>query len=258
MTSDLSRWFVSTAWLADHLDDPNVVVVDGSWHLTGRDARKEYDATHIPGAVFFDIDAIADTANPLPHMMPTAAVFADAVGALGIDETQKIVVYDTIGLYSAPRVWWTFKVMGAKDVVILDGGLPQWLAEGRLVDDKAVRRAPRRFAARFDPRVVVDLAGVRDGLATATIQLIDARPAARFFGEAPQAAGSHAQSVRRGRRRPRQTDRHQLRVGCQRHHAQPRPRHSRCSRNHALRRLVDGVGRPRRHAGGHRPRRRQR
>ncbi len=184
----LSRWFVSTEWLADHLEDPDIVVIDGSWHLatTGREARKEYDAAHIPGAVFFDIDAIADTSNPLPHMLPAPEVFADAVGELGINERQRIVVYDTVGLASAPRTWWTFKVMGARDVVLLEGGLPKWRTEGRPVDAMPVKRTPRRFTTRFDPAVVVDLAAVRGNLTAKTFQLVDARPAARFLGEAPE------------------------------------------------------------------------
>jgi len=186
--TDLSRWFVSTEWLADHLGDPDVVVLDGSWHLatTGRDALKEYATAHIPGAVFFDIDTIADIDNPLPHMLPTAEAFAAAVGDLGIDESQRIVVYDTVGLSSAPRVWWTFKVMGAADVVILEGGLPKWQAEGRPVDAKPVTRPPRRFTARLDPGVVVDLAAVRDNLTAKLFQLVDARPAARFLGQAAE------------------------------------------------------------------------
>jgi len=186
--TDRSHWFVSCAWLADHLDDPGVVVVDGSWHLPGmgRDARAEYDQAHIPAAVFFDIDAIADTTNPLPHMLPTPEAFAEAVGALGIDETQRIVVYDALGLYSAPRVWWTFKIMGAHDVVLLDGGLPKWLAEGRPTETKSLTRPPRTFKPSFDPSVVHDLASVRDGLADGTLQLVDARPRARFLGEAPE------------------------------------------------------------------------
>ena len=183
---DRSRWFASTEWLAAHLGDPEVVVVDGSWHLAGRDARREYDEAHIPGAVFFDIDAIADTTNPLPHMLPTPEVFAAAVGALGIDERQKIVVYDSVGLSSAPRVWWTFRVMAARDVVILDGGLPRWLAEDRAVESGEIRRPPQAFAPSFDPRVAVDLAGVRRGVAAGAFQLVDARPAARFRGEAPE------------------------------------------------------------------------
>ncbi len=186
--TDRSRWFVSTEWLASHLADPEIVVIDGSWHLpgSGRDARQEYQAAHIPGTVFFDIDAVADTANPLPHMLPSAAVFAEAAGALGIDEKQKIVVYDSVGLSSAPRVWWTFRIMGARDVVILEGGLPKWRSEGRPLDEKPVARPPRRFAARFDPATVRDMAEVRDGIAAKTFQLVDARPAARFRGEAPE------------------------------------------------------------------------
>ncbi len=184
--SDRSRWLTSADWLAAHLADPDLVVVDGSWHLPtmGRNGRREYDGIHIPGAVFFDIDAIADTSNPLPHMLPSAETFAAMVGALGIDEKQKIVAYDTLGFYSAPRVWWTFKVMGARDVTVLDGGLPKWLAEGRPTDAERVARAPRTFHATLDPRVTVDLAGVRNGIAAGQLQLIDARPAARFRGEA--------------------------------------------------------------------------
>lgn len=181
---DRSRWFASTDWLATHLGNPDIAIVDGSWHLAGRDARKEYDVQHIPGAVFFDIDAVADTSNPLPHMLPSAEAFAAAVGALGIDEKQKIVVYDSVGLSSAPRVWWTFRVMGAKDVVILDGGLPKWLAEGRPVDADPVRRPPRTFTPSHDARVVHDLARVRSGVESGAVQLVDARPVARFRGEA--------------------------------------------------------------------------
>jgi thiosulfate/3-mercaptopyruvate sulfurtransferase len=186
--ADRTRWFVSTEWLAAHLNDPDIVVVDGSWHLPtlGRDAGAEYRAAHIPGAVFFDIDRIADTANPLPHMLPTPAVFADAVGQLGIDTEQKIVVYDSVGLASAPRVWWTFRIMGAADVVILEGGLPKWRAEGRPVDAGTVQRPPRRFAARFDADAVRNLDEVKANMTAKTFQLVDARPAGRFFGEAPE------------------------------------------------------------------------
>ena len=185
---DPSHWFASTEWLGRHLGDEDVVVVDGTWHLatTGRNAEAEYKAAHIPGAVFFDIDAVADRTNPLPHMLPTPEAFAEAVGGLGIDERQRIVVYDGLGLAAAPRTWWTFKVMGAMDVVLLDGGLPKWRAEGYPVADEPVQRAPRRFVARFDPKVVVDLEEVRRGLAGGSFQGVDARPAARFFGEAPE------------------------------------------------------------------------
>jgi thiosulfate/3-mercaptopyruvate sulfurtransferase len=186
--SDRGRWFVSTEWLADHLDDPSVVIIDGSWHLptSGRSGRSDYDAAHIPGAIFFDIDAVADTDNPLPHMLPTAEKFAAEAGALGIDEAQRIVIYDSAGLSAAPRVWWTFRIMGARDVVILEGGLPKWRAENRPVDAKPVRRAPRRFHARLDARAAKSMDEVREGLAARAFQVVDARPAARFRGAAPE------------------------------------------------------------------------
>ena len=184
--ADRDAWFVSTEWLAAHQGD--VAVVDGSWHLptTGRSGRAKYDAAHIPGAVFFDIDTIADTTNPLPHMLPSPAIFAKAVGALGVDEKQTIVVYDGAGLSAAPRLWWTFKVMGARDVVILEGGLPKWRAEGRPVDAAPVTRAARTFVTQFDPHVVIGLIDVRDGLLADEFQVVDARPPARFLGGAPE------------------------------------------------------------------------
>jgi thiosulfate/3-mercaptopyruvate sulfurtransferase len=185
--SDRSRWFVSTDWLAGLLADPGVVVVDSSWHLPGtRNAEAEYQAAHIPGAVFFDIDAIADTSVPLPHMLPSPEAFAAAVGALGIDERQRIVVHDSVGLSSSPRGWWTFKVMGARDVVILEGGLPKWRAEGRPVDDLPVRRPPRVFHATPAAEPVRDLAAVFANIDTKGFQLVDARPRGRFLGEAPE------------------------------------------------------------------------
>lgn len=185
---DLSGWFVSTEWLAEHLADPGIVIIDGSWHLptTGRSGEADYRVAHIPGAVFFDIDKVADTSNPLPHMLPSPEKFAEMVGAMGIDERQKIVVYDSLGLNSAPRTWWTFKVMGAEDVVLLEGGLPKWRAEGRPVDDRPVQRPPRRLNVRFDPDSVRDLAEVRANLDTHAFQLVDARPAPRFTAEAPE------------------------------------------------------------------------
>jgi thiosulfate/3-mercaptopyruvate sulfurtransferase len=183
-----SQWFASTQWLAAHYDSADIAVIDASWHLpnSDRDARKEYLEAHIPGAVFFDIDAIADKSNPLPHMLPSAVAFAEAASALGIDENQKIIVYDSVGLSSAPRVWWTFKIMGAKDVVILDGGLPKWRTEGRAFEAGEVARPPRRFTARFAAAAVRAMAEIRDGIGAGTLQLVDARPAARFFGEAPE------------------------------------------------------------------------
>ena len=151
--------FVSTEWLAERLDAPDIVVVDGSWYLPaqGRDGAAEYAARRIPGAVHFDLDAIKDTRSPLPHMLPPPNEFAAAVGALGIGDGMRIVVYDGLGFFSAPRVRWTFKVFGARDVVILDGGFPKWLAEGRPVEEDAPRpRKPRSFTARLDNGAVAD------------------------------------------------------------------------------------------------------
>src|SRR5919107_1167841 len=142
-----SKNLVTTEWLAARLREPEVTVVDGSFYLPAmkRDAHAEYLAGHIPGAVFFDIDAIADKSTDLPHMLPSPEQFATQVGALGISETDTIVVYDGYGLLGAPRVWWTLRVFGARNVLILDGGLPAWKAEGRPLEAGRVKRAARRF-----------------------------------------------------------------------------------------------------------------
>ena len=173
--------FVSTAWLADHLADPDLVVVDGSWYMpnANRDPLAEYLAGHIPGAVFFDVDGIADTASGLPHMLLPPPEFAAAVGALGISDTMQIVVYDGDGLFSAPRVRWNLMIMGARNVRILEGGLPKWRAEGRQLESDPVTRAPANFTPRFDAAQVADLAQMRK----TTRQIADARPAGRFIGE---------------------------------------------------------------------------
>ncbi len=183
-----SRWLVGTEWLAERLEAPDVVAVDGSFYLPAlqRDAAAEYLAGHIPGAVRFDIDAIADHSNPLPHMLPSAAEFARAVGALGISDADTIVVYDGIGLGGAPRVWWTFRAFGAPSVFILDGGLPKWKAEGRPLEAGLVARAPRRFAAKLNAAVVAGVADVQQALAGGSAQVVDARSAERFRGEAPE------------------------------------------------------------------------
>ncbi|MFD2646961.1 3-mercaptopyruvate sulfurtransferase [Devosia albogilva] len=180
--------FVTTAWLAEHLDDPDVVVVDGSWHMPGaaRNAQAEYLAGHIPGAVFFDIDGVADRTTDLPHMLPAPADFARMVGALGISDDMTIVVYDEIGLFSAPRVWWTFKVMGARNVRILEGGGPKWRAEKRPTESGQVSRERRDFEVRFDPDRVADFETVRDRSRDRASQIVDARPAQRFHGEVPE------------------------------------------------------------------------
>ena len=183
-----SRWLVSTDWLAQRLDVPETVVVDGSFYLPAlkRDAAAEYLAEHIPGAIRFDIDAIADHSDPLPHMLPDAGQFARDVGALGIADTDTIVVYDGIGLGGAPRVWWTFRTFGARNVFILDGGLPKWRAEGRPLQTGAVKREPRKFAAKLDAACVADISDVQLALAERTAQVVDARPADRFHGQAAE------------------------------------------------------------------------
>lgn len=180
--------FVTSAWLAEHLTDPNIVVVDGSWHMpnSARNAQAEYLDGHIPGAVFFDIDAIADTDTDLPHMLPSPADFARAVGALGISQDMTIVVYDEVGLFSAPRVWWTFRTFGARDVRILEGGGPRWRAERLPIESGLVARHPARFEPRFDPAAAADFETVAARSRDADSQIIDARPAPRFHAEAPE------------------------------------------------------------------------
>jgi thiosulfate/3-mercaptopyruvate sulfurtransferase len=186
--SATSRWLVSTDWLAARLGAPDLVVVDGSYYIptTKRDAAAEYLAGHIAGAVRFDMEAIADHASALPHMLPAADQFADAVGALGIDDQDTIVVYDGAGMFASPRVWWTFRVFGAEKVFILEGGLPKWKAEGRPLEPGAVSRAPANFRARKAPAAVASLAQVQTALAGNAVQVVDVRPADRFRGEAPE------------------------------------------------------------------------
>ena len=183
----VSRWLVSPAWLAERLGKPDVVVVDGSFYLPAmkRDAAAEYLAGHIPGAVRFDIDAIADHSIPLPHMLPSPEAFAQAVGALGISDHDTIVVYDGAGLFSSPRVWWTFRLFGAENVFILDAGLPRWKAEGRPLEAGAVKHAPRQFTAKPPANIVAGMRDVQSALADRSAQVVDARPADRFRGEAP-------------------------------------------------------------------------
>jgi thiosulfate/3-mercaptopyruvate sulfurtransferase len=183
-----SQWLVTTDWLAARLYEPEVTIVDGSFYLPAlnRNARAEYLAGHIPGAVFFDIDAIADHSTELPHMLPDSAQFSRDVGALGIGKDDTIVVYDGAGLGGAPRVWWTFRVFGARSVYILDGGLPKWRAEGRPLDSGAAQRTPRRFAAELEVSMVATAADVQRALADKSAQIVDARPANRFRGEAPE------------------------------------------------------------------------
>jgi thiosulfate/3-mercaptopyruvate sulfurtransferase len=189
MPESRSRWLRSTDWLAERLDAPDIVIVDGSYYLStmNRDAKAEFLVHHIAGALHLDIDEVKDAANPLPHMMPDAHVFASHMRRLGIGDGQTIVVYDGMGLFSAARVWWMFRAFGVERVFILDGGLPKWVAEGRPVEEGPARaRAPRHFTARLDRTVIADLADIEKALTKKTAQVVDARPADRFRGEAPE------------------------------------------------------------------------
>ena len=183
-----SRWLVSTQWVADRLQLPDFVVVDGSFYLPAmkRDPAAEFLGGHIPGAVRFDVDEIADKSSTLPHMLPNKDEFARAVGQLGIGERDTIVVYDGAGLFSAPRVWWTFRLFGTSNVFILDGGLARWKAEGRPIESGPVTPAPKVFHASEPAKIVAGIAEVRKALETKSAQILDVRPADRFRGEAPE------------------------------------------------------------------------
>src|SRR5512146_2051989 len=180
-----SRWLKTPEWLADNLG--KVVVVDASYYLPTmkRDPKPEYLAAHIPGAVFFDLNGISDTSTDLPHMLPGPDQFAEAVGALGIADTDAIVVYDATGLYSAPRVAWTFRIFGAKNAYVLDGGLPAWKAAGGKTEAGEVKRAPRVFKANMDTGAVAMVGDVQSALNDNSVQVVDARAAGRFYGREP-------------------------------------------------------------------------
>ena len=179
---------VTTDWLAAHLADPDVRVVDGSWHLPHlkRDPRAEFAAAHVPGAVFFDIDAISDHSTSLPHMLPAAEEFARAVGALGIGTGDRVVVYDSRGVASAARVWWTFRAFGHDAVTVLDGGLPKWRAEGRPVETGDAAPKARSFTARLRPELVRDANAMRANVTSKGEQVLDARSLGRFAGTEPE------------------------------------------------------------------------
>src|SRR5215471_8816295 len=170
---------VGTDWLAAHLSDPHVRVVDGSFKLPGitPTARQDYEVAHIPGAVFFDIDGICEPGTSLPHMIPSADLFAQKVGTLGIGDEDRVVVYDSAGLSSAGRAWWMLRLFGHHDVAILNGGLPKWKAEGRPLDTVIQAPRPRAFTARFDPTLVRDKAALLGNLLTRREQVVDARAA---------------------------------------------------------------------------------
>ncbi len=183
--SEASGPLVSTAWLAEHLGAPDVRVVDATYYLPveAKRGREVYLESHIPGAVFFDIDEIADADSDLPHMLPAPEKFSSRVRKLGLGDGVKVVVYDARGVFSAPRVWWMFRVFGHEDVAVLDGGLPKWLAEGRATEEGPVQTRERHFTARMNALLLRELDQIQANLKSRRDQVLDARDAKRFAGE---------------------------------------------------------------------------
>ncbi len=179
---------VTTEWLAAHLSDPEVRVLDSSYKQPGitPTARQDYDAGHIPGAVFFDIDDVAEPGTSLPHMIPSAERFAAKMAERGIGNGDRVIVYDTVGLSSAGRAWWVLRLFGHDNVALLDGGLPRWKAEGRPLQTAAPPIPPRRFIPHFRPELVRDKEAIRTNIAAAREQVVDARAAGRFEGTAEE------------------------------------------------------------------------
>ena len=182
-------WLTETDELARELDAPDLVIIDASWHMPAenRNAYEEYLAEHIPRAIFFDIDEIADTKSGLPHMLPPPEKFSSRMRSMGIGDGSRIVVYDSAGLFSAARVWWTFRVMGVDDVSVLNGGLPKWKREGRPLESGPPRnRTARHFTARRNLDLVRDVSDIKALLKDRSAEIVDARAADRFAGKAPE------------------------------------------------------------------------
>lgn len=182
------KTLVSTDWLARHLADPDLRLIDASWYLPddGRDPRAEYEAAHIPGARFFDIDEIADLRSDLPHMVPPVDKFMSRMRAMGIGDGHQVVVYDGAGLMSAARVWWLFRLMGKMDIAVLDGGLPKWVAEGRATEDMPPIVRDRHMTVSRQSDLVKDVTQVAAASKLGDWQIVDARSARRFRGEEPE------------------------------------------------------------------------
>ena len=186
--ADDPKTLVSTDWLAEHMKDPDLRILDASTYLPGvdRDGRTEYDTVHISGARFFDIDDVSDGRSDLPHMVPPIEKFMSRVRVMGVGDGHQIVVYDGSGLFSAARVWWLFRLMGQNNIAVLDGGLPKWIAEGREVEDLAPVIRDRHMTVRFQNQMVRDVTQVSSASKLGTSQIVDARAAARFRGEEPE------------------------------------------------------------------------
>ena len=186
--SEKSPFVVSPEWLVKHLKDPGLSIIDASWYLPAqnRDARAEYDAAHIPGAIFFDQDAVADPDSDLPHTLPSPTIFEQHVSAMGISRDDTIIVYDGLGMFSAPRVWWLFRVMGADRVFVLDGGFDNWKNDGHIVTDRPTKTASTAFLPKFDASRVASFSDMLKIVEDRSSQIADARPAGRFTGEEPE------------------------------------------------------------------------
>ena len=188
MAQDDPKTLVSTDWLAAHIKDPDLRILDGTMFLpgTGRDARAEYAETHIPGARFFDIDEISDNRSDLPHMAPPVEKFMSRLRAMGVGDGHQVVVYDTHGLFSAARVWWLFRLMGQTDIAVLDGGLPKWVAEGRETEDMEPIIRDRHMTVRRQAHMVKDVTQVSSASKLGDYEILDARSPGRFRGEEPE------------------------------------------------------------------------
>ncbi len=188
MTRDDPKTLVSTQWLAAHLKDPDLRVLDASWYLPGseRDPFAEYQRAHIPGARFFDLDDVSDHRSDLPHMVPPVEKFMSRMRAVGVGDGHQIVVYDGSGLFSAPRVWWLFKLMGQMDIAVLDGGFPKWQAEGHPIEDLPPILRDRHMMVRRQNHMVKDVTQVSAASKLGESEIVDARPPGRFYGEDPE------------------------------------------------------------------------
>lgn len=188
MTRDDPKTLVSTQWLAAHLKDPDLRVLDASWYLPGskRDPFAEYQAAHIPGARFFDLDDVSDHRSDLPHMVPPVEKFMSRMRAIGVGDGHQIVVYDGSGLFSAPRVWWLFKLMGQMDIAVLDGGFPKWQAEGHPVEDLPPILRDRHMMVRRQNHMVKDVTQVSAASKLGESEIVDARSPGRFYGKDPE------------------------------------------------------------------------